>query len=343
MKDFEQNNNDENVSFDVKAMWNRLNERIDADEQALHASRVRRKRRFYQLVAAILLPVILAGIWVAKKSEEPVQKKTPVVAEKRNLQNIQLTLSDGSVVTLGEEKKVNEADGKAVAIADEEGLAYNNDEGKSAAINKLQVPRGRKYMLQLADGSKVWLNAESTISYPVSFVGNTREVEISGEAFFQVSQNAAKPFIVHTGKADVQVLGTSFNVSSYGEELMKTTLVEGKVKVSNAKNKSLVLVPGEQAVQSIDDDLLKKNVDVEMIIAWKDDLFFCQNESLESIAKRLEREYDYRFVFKNDELKNIRYSVSLYQNTDINTVLKYLSKAGPFNYSVNGNEILVQK
>lgn len=342
MKDLDQEPGNKPVSFDTRAMLDKISKRIDEYElHTLHVKRMRKRVLIY--TASILLPLVLISLWLFKANNQ-AQLKKQMIVNNRKVQDIQLVLSDGSIIKLGEQKDVKEADGKSIARVDTDGLAYTGNKDISiAVINELQVPRGRKFMLQLADGSKVWLNAESSISYPVNFTGNTREVTISGEAYFEISHDKAKPFIVHTGKATIEVLGTSFNLSSYGGEAMKTTLVEGKVKVTSERKEIEYLTPLEQAIISKAGDLSKKQVDIEPIVSWKDDLLVCKNERLEDIAKRLEREYDYHFIFNDEDVKNIHYSVNLVQNTNITTVLKYLSKAGPFTYSVNGNEIQIMK
>lgn len=324
----------EEMPVDAHALLAKLNERIAKDETATTIVAMQRKKRAWLYAAAVLLPLLIAGLWFWNVHD---QKNNAAVAE-RKLQDVKLILSNGNAVELGINKAVTEAGGQQVAQADQNELVYNSN--NTAAVNKLEVPRGKKFVLQLADGTKVWLNAESSLSFPVSFSGNTREVVLIGEAYFKVTHDATKPFIVHTGNANVQVLGTSFNVHAYGNEPMVTTLVEGKVKLSNTKKEELLLAPGEQAIQSAVDNSFRKNsVDVEPFVAWKDNMLLFNNASLLEITKRLEREYDYRFVFSNEGVKNKHYTISLTQAGDIATVLKYLSKTGPFKYTIRGNEI----
>ncbi|MBN9295853.1 MAG: FecR domain-containing protein [Filimonas sp.] len=335
------------ISFDKQAMLALLNARIEADEaqgsdvvkQASVVKKVAPRRWLY--IAAVLIPLIVAGIWFFNREGNKQQVNVTVKAP---LQDIKLTLSDGSVVSLGGNKEIKERNGEAVANGDANMLAYDQDNKTSNVMNKLDVPRGRKFSLTLADGSKVWLNAESTISFPIAFKGNTREVVLSGEAYFEVKHDATKPFIVHTGNAQVQVLGTSFDVAAYSNEQMKTTLVEGSVKVSNEKGESIRLIPNEQAVQSAVDNSLKKNtVNIEPIVAWKNNVLAFQNEDLVAIVKRLEREYDYHFVFNNEAVKGIHYTGNLTQANNIETVLSYLSKTGTFRYTIKGREVIVDK
>ena len=196
-----------------------------------------------------------------------------------------LTLADGRQIVLDSAGNGNIAqEGNMVVRSDGAQLVYEkNGAGMqpgnttTIAYNTLRTPRGRQFQLVLPESSKVWLNAASTIKYPVVFSSNERRVEITGEAYFEVTKNKEKPFIVDVnGKANVQVLGTHFNVNAYeDEEIIKTTLLEGSVKVNSAirNPQSAILKPGQQAILSQSSQTSQpipvQTVDVQQVIAWK--------------------------------------------------------------------------
>ncbi len=183
-------------------------------------------------------------------------------------------------------------------------LAYNAATMYNAPIsyNTISTPKGRQFTLQLPDGSKVWLNAASSLRYPVAFAGAERKVEITGEAYFEVAKNKKMPFKVSiNNKTTVEVLGTHFNVNAYNdEETIKTTLLEGVVKVSHEKQTQL-LQPGEQASVSQpsqkSQSITVQTTDVDAAVAWKNGTFSFTNASLETVMRQLARWYDIEVEF----------------------------------------------
>ncbi|MBK7288921.1 MAG: FecR domain-containing protein [Chitinophagaceae bacterium] len=180
-------------------------------------------------------------------------------------------------------------------------LAYNT-EGVAGEVvyNTISTPRGGQYQLTLADGSKVWLNAASTLRFPATFSGTERKVELTGEGYFEVAKNAAMPFKVGLENGvEVEVLGTHFNVMSYSDdEQIKTTLVEGKVKVLNGDN-NVILSPNQQAqfTKGNKSLLVDKDADVNKAIAWKNGLFDFDNDNIVDILRQLSRWYDVQIQY----------------------------------------------
>jgi len=169
--------------------------------------------------------------------------------------------------------------------------------------NSLIIPSGGQYRVILSDGTKVWLNAKSEITFPAEFVGNSRNVKLSGEAYFEVAKNKVKPFFVHTPQQEIKVLGTHFNVNAYGnEQHINTTLVEGRIKVSNGTaGTSVMLEPGQQAQaggRSATDIKVVYNADIEKITAWKNGLFNFNGATLHEVMRQLERWYDIEVVYE---------------------------------------------
>lgn len=173
---------------------------------------------------------------------------------------------------------------------------YKNARGED--INTLVTPRGGEYRVTLPDGSKVWLNATSSIKFPGVFKGNIREVELNGEAYFEIAKNSAMPFRVKSNGAQIEVIGTHFNVKAYGnEKLMKTTLVEGSIKIT-AGNFSHLLKPGQQAILTKGELKVLDNVDIEEQVAWKNGLFLFKDTSIEDVMSQVASWYDLNVIFE---------------------------------------------
>ena len=256
-----------------------------------------------------------------------------------------LTLSDGSTIVLDSAHNGSLAQqGNANVIKERDGqLLYKQGEGpneKTLAYNTLATPRGGQYQLVLPDGSKVWLNAASSIRYPVAFTGNSREVELEGEGYFEIAKNAARPFHVKTKTQDVEVLGTHFNVNAYDDEVaVKTTLLEGSVKVK--ADNSVVIKPGEQAVLSRDHSPLTidHSPDIDQVMSWKNGQFYFSNTDIESIMRQMARWYDVQVEYKVHPAD--KYTVSLSRNVPVSKLLSFLELSGGVKFKVEGKKVIV--
>jgi ferric-dicitrate binding protein FerR (iron transport regulator) len=209
----------------------------------------------------------------------------------------------------------------------------------------LNTPCGGEYQVTLADGTKVWLNADSHLKYPVVFDGDKRVVELEGEAYFEVAKMNGKPFIVKTENQEVKVLGTHFNINSYGyEEGIKTTLLEGSVRVSrNIKNgdaetsQSEMLVPGQQSFVSKNlKEIAVKKVNTVEVIDWKEGLFVFNDEPIQSITKRLAKWYNVKFVYEGDFSK-VRFIGNYSRSKSLNNLLNNIELTGLAHFKVIGS------
>ncbi len=220
-------------------------------------------------------------------------------------------------------------------------LVYSDTvEEKNVEWHTLQIPRGGEFVLCLADGTVVTLNADSKIHYPDRFIGNERQVSLEGEAFFEVAKDSLRPFVVKTNGIDVRVLGTAFNLKAYPDEYQQTTLVRGAVEVVLDKQQVL-LHPGEQ-VTCIDKELRVEQVDVKPYIAWKDDRFVFENEPLEDVLKKLERWYNITVFIQNHALTEKRFTGNLPKYEDIGNVLKILALTTNIKFELNDRTLIVQ-
>ncbi|WP_320018596.1 FecR family protein [Labilibaculum manganireducens] len=224
------------------------------------------------------------------------------------------------------------------------GIAGESNENKLADMyNTLKVPRLGEYQLVLSDGTKVWLNSESELRYPVKFTGATREVELLGEAYFDVEKNPGKPFFVKTKSTTTRVLGTEFNVSAYPSEELNITLVEGSIELNSKQISGEVqLIPGDNANLKIGGDkIYVSQVDVRKYTAWRDGYFYFEKERLEDILTKLERWYDFKVFYQNPAVKDYAFRMRADRNEDFAEIVSRLEQTGRISMKLKGNVIVV--
>jgi len=217
--------------------------------------------------------------------------------------------------------------------------------GKGALVyNRIQVPYGGQYQLELPDGTKVWLNAGSSLRYPVSFTGHERKVELTGEGYFEVAKNKTMPFRVQTSKQVVEVLGTHFNINAYNDDpSVKTTLLEGSVKVTqNTMGTFKMLKPGQQSVLK-NNELQVKEADTEEAVAWKNGLFLFNDQSLDEIMHQVSRWYDLQIVFDDVSLKTQRFGGSISRFKNVSQLLQVLESTGSVHFKIEGRRLTAMK
>ncbi|SDS92134.1 FecR family protein [Mucilaginibacter mallensis] len=254
-----------------------------------------------------------------------------------------LTLANGAKVILDDVKNGTlSKQGNTKVIKTSGKLAYRaNNNGLIASVyNTLSTPRGGHYQVVLPDGSKVWLNAASSIRFPTAFTGKERKVEITGEAYFEVAKNKNSPFVVKINNSEVRVFGTHFNVMAYNDEaLVKTTLLEGSVQFSNGSS-SCMLKPGEQSELNKSGQVkVVANVDVDNAIAWKNNLFYFEDADIDDVMRQLSRWYDVDVVYnkKVDE----RFFAEIPTTSKLSEVLKALELTGKVNFDIQGRKIII--
>ena len=297
--------------------------------------------------AVIIVSLTVAIYWLWNKKDIP-----PVaVAAKKELPNLpdgnkaMLTLSNGHTVILDSVPNGTLACDGSTNIDKRNGLLIYNDEallkpGEPVSYNTLSTPRGVQYQVILPDGSKVWLNAASSLRFPTAFNGSRREVQLSGEAYFEVAKNKAKPFQVHAGIMQVNVLGTHFDVKAYNEEkAIKTTLLEGSVKVIKDNSISL-LKPGQQAVLNKKEATVKvKNVDMNEVTAWKNGLFLFEDADITEIMQQIVRWYDVEIVYAG-KIPEQRFEGKISRTAALSEVLQILQLSN-VKFKVDGKKIMV--
>ena len=301
----------------------------------------------WRWVASLLIPLLVGGgvglfVWWQPASI-PLSEEIGIVKPKAVV-----TLANGEKINLGEEvAPIAEKDGTRIQYHDGQ-LVYSSQSQTAkpqVLYNELTVPRGGEYSLVLGDGTRVWLNAGSKLKYPVRFNGSQRRVFLSGEAYFEVAKDAARPFIVKTSHYNIEVLGTRFNVADYDNDMsVHTTLVEGKVAVSGPGVRQRILQPNEQFV--LDKNTGKqeiKTVDVSYIVAWKDAGFRFRDVRLEDIMHAIERWYDVTVFYENQEVKDYRFGFNVGRDESIDPILRIFEANGRIKIDRNGKVLRIRR
>ena len=336
--------------------WDKMYERILQEKDSSGVQPKLRKMSWVHWAAAAVVALLLgSGYYYFSRQNEPHKvvalhpEKTNDIAPP-NTVNAILTLSNGQKIILDSTNNgvvAMQGTVNVVKLANGE-IAYKGN-SENIEYNTLSNPRGSKVIsLILADGSKIWLNAGSTLKYPTAFDGNERKVEVTGEAYFEVAHvsslggrpGTAMPFIVTKGETSVRVLGTHFNVSAYDDEKsLDVTLLEGSVKVSNG-DENVLIAPGQQAALQDSRLTIHNNVDIEEVMAWKNGLFSYKGADVETIMRQVSRWYNVNVVFEEPVTEKFYAQVS--RNTNVSKLLKMLEATRAVHFSINGKTIAVR-
>ena len=300
--------------------------------------------------AAALLCFCVAGAYllIHKKSRQLIAVKQNDLPPGTN--KAILTLADGQKINLDDAKSGQLASQAGISITKSANgelvytVAKNPSSEASAATNTIETPKGGQYQVRLPDGTHVWLNAASSLTYPTTFSSAERKVSLTGEGYFEVAGNAKKPFLIEVdGQTEVKVLGTQFNINAYPEEkTMNTTLVEGAVLL-RSKNRSARLVPGQQGQidKGGDPIALVDHVDLDQVMAWKNGFFSTGEASLEMIMRQVERWYDVKVVYK--EAVEAEFVAKLPRDLPLSKLLQLLELTKQVHFKVDGNRVEVMK
>lgn len=289
------------------------------------------------IAASLILIISISTLFLNTQEQKLAEKSNSVQEYDKDPGGNKaiLTLGDGTKIVLDDINKGQIAEQGEIKIrkAADGSILYEMPlltEQKNNAVlyNTIETPKGGKFQIILPDGSKVWLNSVSSLHFPAVFSGKTRLVELTGEAYFEITKNPDMPFIVKTKDMNIQVTGTQFNVMAYGDEqLSATTLVEGSVRVSNPSNK-VVLKPGEQVVAiNQSESLSKKSVDVEQTIAWKNGLFQFYNSDMTTVMNQISRWYDISIEYQG-AIPEKHFGGFISRDSKLSQVLKMLELSG---------------
>lgn len=344
------NYNNEISIIDMKQSWKSLNQKIN---ERNHRPIKNPQTTLWKIAAVAASVAIVIGISFLLINQDPIRKSMDRISQNKIIispgsHKAILTLSNGQQVLLGSSKNYNLQScniNKNQVIYNQNGKKDNADK---ISYNEISTPLGGEYQIVLADGTRVWLNADSKLKYPESFMtGKNREVElVYGEAYFEVSpanKHNGSHFLVKTDQQVINVIGTEFNIRAYAKErTISTTLVKGIVNVSIGTSKQ-TLMPAQQA--NFDKErttLTKESVDIYDIIAWKDGIFSFTDKPLDEIATVLERWYNVKIIIENDSMKKIRFSGVFSKDQDLNSILNIIQKTNIIKYQSN-KEIVILK
>ncbi len=303
-------------------------------------------------IAAAVLVTIGVGFWFYTNNHQHNKREKELVSSGRTDDIVPgknvatLRLSNGKVIQLSDTKsgiviassELKYNDGSD--IPDAESLRFDQDESNVKMLT-VATPRGGQYRLVLPDGTKVWLNAASVLTFPASFGGKQRKVELSGEGYFEVAKNKEKPFLINSGDQSIEVLGTHFNVNTYADEpSIRTTLLEGAVKVISPSD-HVIISPGQQAVLKRNErKFMVQDAHLEEVMAWKSGYFQFNGESIQAVMRKVSRWYNVDITYlPNTSKQGFVGTISRFEN--VTKVLKMLELTGTVHFKIEGRRILV--
>jgi len=318
-------------------------------EEKINKANTLKLRRLVKRGVAIAatLAAIFAGFYFLRS--RPIKNTVTLAAKPARIvpggNKAVLTLGNGQSIILDDAKNgilANQGKIKVVKAADGKVIYANNDQSGTvneiAVYNTISTPRGGQYQLELPDGSKVWLNAASSLRYPVHFGAGDRKVTLTGEAYFEVAKDKAHPFRVSTGNTEIKVLGTHFNVMAYQDEAAsKTTLLEGSVQVSQGSSQRTI-APGEQAI--VGSDIAVVKVKTSEAVEWKNGNFNFSHEKLPVIMRKIARWYDVDVKYEGQPT-GLNFVGTLPRSENISEVLKYLQLTGLVHFKISERRVIV--
>lgn len=314
----------------------------------IEKNRIQRKWKINYAAATIVICLFSTGAYFLFKH---APKKN--ISKTENIKKIQeellpggnkaiLTLADGSSIILDSAENGTLTTQGNIKIFKLNGkLSYNklNKPPSGVLYNTISTPKGGEYQLVLADGSKVWINAASSLRFPATFTGKERKVELQGEAYFEVAKNAFMPFKVKVNETEVEVLGTHFNINSYEDEsAIRTTLLEGSIKI-NKNHSSSLLKPGQQAQINKEGVKIVKVVDAEEAVAWKQGNFYFDRADIYTVMRQIARWYDVEVEYKASVSSHFVGTIS--RSVDLSQVLSMLHLTGEVKFEIKDRKIIV--
>lgn len=337
----------------LRIRWVQENVHI-REEQAkkIIFSSLKKKRNltpYYGVAASIAVLLIVTLFFFIREDKQVVSEKL-VTSEIKPIQSKAiLVLSTGEQIQLTKSaQEIQEQDGSVLKIDSVMGVQYDSLSTKRAEkpiYNKIVVPRGGEYFVTLSEGTKVWLDADSELEYPVFFSGDFREVKLKGNAYFSVTKKNDKPFVVRAGEFSLKVYGTEFNVNAYDLQNIETVLVNGSIGFkANVSTPERMMAPNELAVSDSRTGQSEiHQVDIYPYIAWKNQNIVFVNERLESIMEKMARWYDVTVFFQDESLKDLRFDCNMRRYADIRDLFFFLEKTSNARFALNGRTVVISK
>jgi len=333
--------------LNIDAGWQSLTQKamqrnLIAEPQLSKPVTIRTMSRLFAAAAMIILLGVGGYFMLVDRQSSPLEKPTVIAEIQPGGNRATLKLSNGETHVLSEHES-------GIAVH-ENGISYTNgkpvsDVSQKISFATLSIPRGGQYQLILPDGSKVWLNAASELTYPTAFTGSQRTVTLKGEAFFDIAHDKDRPFVVRSPEQEVKVLGTQFNVSAYeDDELTRTTLVKGSVQIdAKGRKDNVILKAGMQARLRSGGIEVEEGVNVEDYITWKEGVIVLERQTIAQVLKQLERWYDVEFVVgKGRDLPTKTMSGELSKNLPIGALLKAIEAQLHIKFEQSGRRFMIK-
>lgn len=337
-------------TFDTNQKWAELQQQIQPEHTNKNDIKKSQPIKLWLRISAAAAAIfIIVGIGLVLQKDNQQNKNIFHNDIPAGINSATLTLDDGKKIILSNASSGQLASEAGILItksADGE-ITYSIKNQTENAANKthtLSTVNGQTYRLQLPDQSKVWLNAASSIKFPASFAGlKNRKVELTGEAYFEISKDKDHPFIVKTNQQEVQVLGTHFNINSYPDKQnTSTTLLEGSISITNEHKQQQLLKPGETALVNNKEDILVSPADIKSTMAWKNGDFRFNDERIDEIMLKISRWYDIEVAYHGPVSKE-KFSGKISRNKNISEVLNMLSYSNAVKFIVEGRRVTVMQ
>lgn len=315
------------------------------------------RKRYLKYSFGLVAAACILGFFFFNNSQNPSIQISPIDKYVKTLENqnrptdIQLILGDNQNLKIAEsEASISYSNnGEQVTIGKEKSVNQKTHKDQKVVFNTLIVPYGKRSSIELADGTKVWLNSGSKLVFPATFTQEKREVFLDGEGIFEVAHDKSHPFIVSSDDQKIEVLGTVFNVSNYhDDEAISTVLKSGSIKISynnsgNIKSKeSVTIKPNTLAVYNRNDkNIATQNVDTEKYFSWRDGIFIFKNDSMQSIMKKVSRYYNIEIIITDKELAKTTFSGYLDVKNNVENVIKIIQETTKFEYTISNNQLII--
>ena len=342
---FKNGSNFKNDGIDIESKWKKFESKLVDSRSFSHYSS---KLSIAVAASATLLTLGILFFLNLHQNNSPSISESVIQPGKSKAT---LILDGGQSYDLSQNKNLNLFSGVTQISNKGFKISYSNDKTNNKAsfsdeiYHTLEIPRGGEYFVELSDGTKIWINSDSKLKYPVDFMGQIRNIELIGEAYFEVTHNSEKPFIVTSGSQRVEVLGTSFNISSYERDsCIMTTLVEGRVKVENSsqEHQNTHLRPNQQSILDKKTGSIKsQNVKVDEYVAWQSGWFRFNDKPISQIMVILARWYDLEVQFESENISNKHFSGGFKRYDSFDQARKIIEQTGEIKFEVKGKKVII--
>jgi transmembrane sensor len=329
--------------LDIDAEWNQFKQRNSKTDKAKPAPKS--NRFMWGALTGVAASVLIAFVFVWLHGNFSDSKGYVAFQAVDSLQQVMLQTSTGSIPLSSQTNaQALTAMGTSLQKDDTLQLAYSSQKSVKVETHVLTIPRGKDFKLVLADGTEVWLNADSRLIYPTRFIGKERHVQLQGEAYFKVAHDAEHPFIIVTGNMQARVLGTELNIRSYTANDSHVTLINGRVEVRGGgkKGQTVVLKPGEDAQWHDGGSLTVHETDVDSYVYWKDGYFYFDDKPLVEIMQNLGRWYNINVVFDDKDLMELRMRYFCVRSESLERAISLLNRMKKVQATISGNTIYIR-